>query len=807
MVSFRKFAASLLVGCGLLLQACDGGPTGPKTGSLTVNINSLPSEINAAVTVQGEVGTPPITVTATRTIADLEPGLYTITAGRSVGAKASYNPGTAVMTAEVVASNTPAVVNVGYTLATGIANVTISGLPAGTEAIATIFNTAGFFANLKTSGEIGNLEPGGYTLQLDPVSADEVYAGMPIHTPFTVSASTTPEQVQGTYKATTGSIQFSATGLPAGAVPMWDVTGPNNGSFVVRGDGPLTLSKLAPGTYTVTARTFDFGTETWGSASPSRTVEVTAGVKAPAAFAYITRPPTLNLTVEGAYITQSIQRFNGSVPLITGRAAYLRVFVKANEQNQAKPPVRVRFFRGGSVVHTANLEYSGQSVATSVDERGASGSWGVTLPTGLLSSGLSYIVDVDPANTVREVDESDNTYPSSGTPVPLDVRTVPVTEIRFVPIETTATALLGNVTEARVPELMSATLQMFPIAASSVDVRAPFTTNAPALVANGPNNGNVWIQIINELNAVRIAEGTQRHYVGILKTPYNSGIAGLGFVPGKTVLSWDFNGAASTVAHELGHNWNRDHAPCGGPAGVDQAYPYANARIGVFGFDLVTQTIRDPDRRDVMSYCSPEWVSDYTYEGILNYRGSSPAASVSGSVQPALMVWGRTEGAKLVLEPSFMTETRPVLPSRNGRYRVEGLDASGAIVFSLSFEPERISLENADVGQFGFAVPMSAATAAKIVSMRLAGNGGEVRLTASGSGAPAISASVVSSEKVRLTWDSSRFPMLVIRDPDTKEILAFARGGDTNIRSRKRALDVTASNRTSSTRLTIQARN
>ena len=807
MVSLRRSAAALLVGCGLLLQACDNGPTGPKTGSLTVNIANLPSEINAAVTVQGEVGTPPITVTATRTISDLEPGVYTITAGKAVGAKASYNPAAGVLTAEVVASNTPAVITIGYTLATGIANITITGLPTGVDATATIFNNSGFFANLKTSGEIGNLEPGGYILQLDPVSADEVYAGTPVHTAFTVSATPTPEQVQGVYKATTGSIQFSASGLPAGAVPIWDVTGPNNGSFVVRGDGPLTLSKLAPGTYTITARTFDFGPETWGSAAPSRTVEVTAGVKAPAAFAYITRPPTLNLTVEGTYITQSIQRFDGSVPLIAGRAAYLRVFVKANEQNQAKPKVRARFFRGGSVVHTATLEGSGQSVATNVDERGSSGSWGALLPPGLLSSGLSYVVDVDPDNAVREVDEADNIYPSSGTPVSLNVRNVPLTEIRFVPIETTATTLVGNVNEARIPELMSATLQMFPIAASSADVRATFTTNAAALTPNGPNNGNIWIQIINELNTVRVAEGTQRHYVGILKTPYNSGIAGLGFVPGKTVLSWDFSGAASTVAHELGHNWNRDHAPCGGPAGVDQSYPYPNARIGVYGFDLVTQTIREPDRRDVMSYCSPEWVSDYTYEGILNFRGTSPAASVSAAVQPTLMVWGRMDGTKLVLEPSFMTETRPVLPAKNGRYRVEGLDASGTAVFSLSFDPERISMENADVRQFGFAVPMSAATAAKIVTMRLVGNGAEVRSNASAAGAPSIAASVISSEKVRLTWDSARFPMLVVRDPDTKEILAFARGGDASIRSRKRALDVVASNRVGSTRVTIQARN
>src|SRR5688572_15647971 len=166
MIFLRKIAASGLVAFGLVLQACDGGPTGPNTGSLTVNVGNLPTEITAAVTVQGEVGTPPITVGATRTIPDLQPGLYTVTAVKAVGAKATYVPGTPRQTIEVAKGTTPAVVNIGYALSTGIAAVTITGLPPGTDASVTIYNTTGFFSNLKTSGEVGNLEPGQYTMQV-----------------------------------------------------------------------------------------------------------------------------------------------------------------------------------------------------------------------------------------------------------------------------------------------------------------------------------------------------------------------------------------------------------------------------------------------------------------------------------------------------------------------------------------------------------------------------------------------------------------------------------------------------------------
>jgi hypothetical protein len=803
MIFLRRIAASGLVGFGLVLQACDGGPTGPNTGSLTVNVGNLPTEITAAVTVQGEVGTPPITVGATRTIPDLEPGVYTVTAVKAIGTKATYVPGTPLQTIEVVKGTTPAVVNIGYVLSTGIAAIAITGLPAGTDASVTIFNTTGFFANLKTSGEVGNLEPGEYTLQVDPVSGDEVYAGVTIQTPFAVTASPAAVALEAKYVPTTGTIQLSATGLPTGAIPVWDITGPNGFTATRRANESMVIPRLPPATYVVTARTFDFGAETYGAATPSQSIAVTAGVKAPAAFAYITRPPTLNLNIEGAYLTQSSQRFDGSVPLIAGRAAYLRVFVKANELNSATPRVRARFYRNGQLVQTSVMEPASQSVGTSVSERVLAESWGVSVPANLVTGGLSFIVDVDPDNTVREVNESDNSFPASGSGATPAVRAVPVLEVRFVPIETIANSLVGNVNEGRIPDLIGTTLRMFPIGASSIDIGAALSTNAPLLT---PNGGQAWVQIINELNTRRVAEGTQRHYVGILKAPYTSGIVGLGFVPGKTTLSWDAPSAASTVAHELGHNWGRQHAPCGGPADPDPSFPYPNARIGVYGFDVVTGIVQDIERRDVMSYCGPEWVSDYTYQGVLDFRGSGAAASIAAAVQPTLVVWGRMENGNPILEPAFLAESRPVLPARDGRYRVQGFDAAGAQLFSVSFDPESVGDPEMQVRQFAFAIPMTTANAARISSLRLIGEGRQVQVSASPAGSPAVTASATAAEKVNITWNSSQFPMLVVRDPDTKEILAFARGGSTSVRTRKRTLDIAASNRVASTRVQIQAR-
>src|SRR5688500_1635256 len=464
MIYIRKVGTALLVVAASTIVACDGGPTGPTTGSLTVNIPDLPAGVPAAVTVTGPEGIPRIDVAGTRTIPDLTPGTYLVSAAKAVGSRATYTTSAAAQTVEVVASSTPASVTVPYTLATGIVNLAIGGLPSGTNAAVTLFDGKGFFVNLTASGEIVNLEPGEYMIQAQLVTADEVYAGTPSPATISVSASPTPAQAQVTYSATTGSMQVSSSRLPTGAVPAWDITGPGSYAGTISGVGTQVLSRLTPGRYTATARNFDFGAETYGAETRSVAIDVTPGVKVPAAFIYVTRPPTLNVSIDGAYLNQSTQRYNGSVPLVANRAAYVRVFVKANENNSATPKVRVRFYRGGEVISTSTITAPMSTVGLTVSERTTNDSWGVVVPGTVIQPGTSMLVDVDPDNTVREVSEADNAFPASGSPVPLDVRVVPRAEVTFVPIATTANGLVGNVSDARKESLLAPTIGMFPIA-------------------------------------------------------------------------------------------------------------------------------------------------------------------------------------------------------------------------------------------------------------------------------------------------------------------------------------------------------
>lgn len=72
-----------------------------------------------------------------------------------------------------------------------------------------------------------------------------------------------------------------------------------------------------------------------------------------------------------------------------------------------------------------------------------------------------------------------------------------------------------------------------------------------------------------------------------------------------------------TFAHELGHNLERQHAPCGDPDDPDESYPYSEALIGKWGYDGFAGQLKSPsDFFDLMGYCEPTWISDYTFNGI-----------------------------------------------------------------------------------------------------------------------------------------------------------------------------------------------
>jgi hypothetical protein len=168
------------------------------------------------------------------------------------------------------------------------------------------------------------------------------------------------------------------------------------------------------------------------------------------------------------------------------------------------------------------------------------------------------------------------------------------------------------------------------------------------------------------------------------------------------------------------------------------------------------------------------------------------------------MVWGRIRGGSVILEPSFLVHAPARLPGRPGPHSVEGLDGSGNRVFSLSFEGTIVpDLPGGEERQFAFVVPLTVAERGRLASVRLIGAGLTARrLPFAGLRAPGAPASqpvraARAGERVEVRWDRA-YPLAVIRDARTGEILALARDGFASLPGRVEGLRVELSEGVSS---------
>ena len=320
---------------------------------------------------------------------------------------------------------------------------------------------------------------------------------------------------------------------------------------------------------------------------------------------------------------------------------------------------------------------------------------------------------------------------------------------------------------------------------------------------------------MGEIDALRVAEGTSRHYYGVVHLDYSAGIAGVGYIGLPTAIGYDrVDDRSRVTAHEMGHNFGRQHSPCGGPAGIDPNYPEADGRTGAYGYDLQDNLLKFPFQPDIMGYCGSPWISPYTYDGVLAFRtagGSAAAVRVDAAPQRCLLVWGRIVDGQAVLEPAFEIVTRPSLPTARGRYSLEAANADGARLFSLSFDPVQVEDGRRDTRQFAFAVPLGDVAGGEISSLRLGGPGANVaaaRTAAAVTGArptgPLVEARQVGGG-VALRWDAAAHPMVMVRDPETGQVVSFARGGQADVATNKRTLELVVSDRVGSQAVRVTA--
>jgi hypothetical protein len=184
-----------------------------------------------------------------------------------------------------------------------------------------------------------------------------------------------------------------------------------------------------------------------------------------------------------------------------------------------------------------------------------------------------------------------------------------------------------------------------------------------------------------------------------------------------------------------------------------------------------------------MGYCHPDWISDYNWSAMVSYRqggpnNAPPAAGLSAG--EGLLVWGRIGNSGIVLEPGFRVAPSPDAAPRGGPFRLDLLAADGSLVRTVSFDAAPVGdLPGAAEQHFSFVVPLDQAVDPLVAGFRVrVGALTATRMAAAGAPAdPESDVARANAAQVRVRWNAVRYPMVMVRDATTGQVLSFARGG------------------------------
>jgi hypothetical protein len=429
---------------------------------------------------------------------------------------------------------------------------------------------------------------------------------------------------------------------------------------------------------------------------------------------------------------------DSGVTVIAGKDAFVRVYVQYDSGFEARELyLRVELL-GGETVESANalIDVTDEMIAVPSAQENVSSTLNVLVPGDIIQGGRTLVVSL--RETSEDEGSGDNPgaiWPAEGEGYDLGIaeETAP-TKLVLVPVEYNAdgSGRLPDTSEAMVESYAELFSAMYPISGIEITVDAPmpYSGNVAAM-------GNGWDGLLSAVMQRRTdnAAGNDEFYYGLV-APADAFSGPGGYCPGGCVTGLSnlsggpgasqvgcgigYSGSESTytAAHEVGHTFGRSHAPGCGAAGPFDGYPYDTGLVGVFGYDPTEsipdfQKLKSPETYyDIMSYCTPQWISDFTYMGLYE-RVEQIAQLPSVSPPPG----GDTTWLTVFVGTDGTAERGPTLdsalPFEGELRRVSLLDAKGALVD----EVDGVFLPRADLGGglVAFRNPAPTVTAGRVV--------------------------------------------------------------------------------------------
>jgi hypothetical protein len=503
----------------------------------------------------------------------------------------------------------------------------------------------------------------------------------------------------------------------------------------------------------------------------------------------VTGPTVPSLELLGIEVTQGIQDLRNDISLVQNKRTFVRVHVRSSSgtvygvsgQLVGK---RDNFLLPGSPLRPIN---SVGQVLENPERIQLNDGFLFELPDTWRSGNVELEFKSTNGGLICNDPDRDG-QPNHDCRTQVVFETAPTLQVRFVGISYKENGTTYSPTVDEYRQIVTILKDLYPISNLDWDYAERSYDTRPSL--EKVNSDLTWQRRFDNCWTVA-GKGCKRIYYGVLVDPSgNTSYGGLadgipswvasGYFPrGPRGVDYNADSAHTPLIppHEIAHTLGRHHAEfCKAsalvkdifgnlvyPSGYEQ-FPYPGGYISLlhqgedrllFGFSISSLQIEPPQRGELMSYCAPLWVSDWTYGKLLNAMRDRIGTNITSSksllaeqgksllaeqAQTYILIGGTIDFSANTgrLDPAYIinSDLQTEIPT-SGLYKVRFVNSSGTILSDYNFEPNVGSEPNQQghlLGTFNLALPYDPNTS-QIVLMR---NGVQLDSWAPGGNSPTV---------------------------------------------------------------------